>query len=104
MTILDVYWACNGKCDSFMDKKVWNEFQAITAWESIEELAIPLMYMQWIGKHLTRIRDGLEVYTDEAFEHFRFLVMCLSQIVVKDTVTGRNVWRCKAGINGGPLM
>lgn len=84
--ILDVYWACTTKkCDIIMEGKLSTDLNVITKWIGISELATPLMYMRWVGAHLTFLREGKETFEDKAFEKFRNIVMCVSQIVVKET-------------------
>jgi hypothetical protein len=84
--VLDFYWACRKEtCDRVMIHKAWAEQRAITKWECLEDLSIPMVYMRWVGSHLTRIREGHEVFTDQAFEKLRHAMMCISQIVVKET-------------------
>ncbi|MDP2365472.1 MAG: restriction endonuclease [Ignavibacteria bacterium] len=84
--ISDVYWACTTKkCDAIMEGKLLTDLSVITTWISISELATPLMYMRWVGSHLTLLHEGKEKFEDRAFEKFRNAVMCVSQIVVKET-------------------
>lgn len=84
--VLDFYWACRRQaCDGLVTQKAWDEHQAITKWEGLDDLSVPMVYMRWIGSHLTRLHEGREVFTDQAFERFRHAAMCISQLVVKET-------------------
>lgn len=83
--VWDVYWACHGDCDRKMDKEAWETKGAITRWESMKDLAIPFLYIRWIMAHFNRLRDGLDEYTDEAFDHFLHFTTCMAQVVVKET-------------------
>lgn len=82
--IYDVFWACYGNCDRRAERK-YKDVIWLTRWVSLDELTVPMRYMQWIGSHLTRTRDGEQTFTDEAFEKFRFVMMCTSQVVVRET-------------------
>ena len=83
--VLDVYWACRGYCDRKKEDMIYKESGAITGWEEIADLSIPMVYLRWFISILNDIRNGRSVYTDEAFEKFRYFTMCMSQVVFKET-------------------
>lgn len=85
--ILDVYWACRGNCDRIREQQVWRELDAVTTWEDIADLSIPLVYVRWFIATFNNLRDGRYVFTDEAFEKFKHFTPCMLQIVVKETTT-----------------
>lgn len=45
---------------------------------------IPLRYISWVCAILNRMRDGDDVYTDEAFEKLKKFLICLGQMVFKN--------------------
>lgn len=81
----DVYWACFGGHDRLMERKIFNETGMITGWESIKDLSIPLVYVRWFVATFNNLRNGKNIFTDEAFEKFKEFTLCMSQIVVKET-------------------
>ena len=84
--ILDIYWACKSReCDKPMQQSMWEKYGAITHWVGLDELAIPAIYMRWVASHFSRVQEGKEIFADDAFKKFRLAILCVSQIVVKET-------------------
>jgi len=82
--IVDVYWACSGDCD----RKVEVAFQKrgfISSWEAIEDLMIPLVFMQWVITTMNSLRDGSLVFSDDAYKKFIELTFAIGQLVVRET-------------------
>lgn len=79
--IIDVYWACRGRCDRIMDHK----YRQVSAWESIEDLSLPVVYVRWFISTFNNLRLGRWVFSDEAFEKYKEFTICMSQIVVRET-------------------
>jgi hypothetical protein len=83
--ILDVYWACKGECDRIKERQIFQELDQVYGWESLSDLSIPIVYVQWFIATMNNLRDGRNVYTDEAFEKFKEFTICMSQVVVRET-------------------
>jgi hypothetical protein len=79
--IIDVYWACRGRCDKIMDHK----YRQVTLWESIEDLSLPVVYVRWFVATFNNLRSGHWIFADDAFEKFKDFTICMSQIVVRET-------------------
>lgn len=83
--IRDVYWACLGEHDRYLERKIYKELRLITEWESIDDLSIPIVYVRWFIATMNNLRNGRDIFTDDAFEKFKEFTLCMSQIVVKET-------------------
>jgi hypothetical protein len=83
--VLDVYWACRGHCDRVKQQEIWHSLETSTGWEGLDDLSIPLVYVRWFISTFNNLRNGDEVFTDEAFEKFKEFTMAVSQIVVRET-------------------
>lgn len=78
-----VYWVCKGDCDDELKDALWAR-ELVTGWEDLSDLSIPAWYLRWIFAGLNRIRDGKDIYTDEAFTQWKNLVMALAQRVLRE--------------------
>lgn len=56
----------------------------ITQWEDISDVVIPVKYLKWNIAILNRIRNGRDVYSDDAFENLKEFIIATSQIVLKN--------------------
>lgn len=81
--VTDVYWACKGECDRALKHKYPN--MRTDFWEDLGDIKIPYLYMRWLYYHMNRIRDGLDMYTDEAFQKQMNFITAMSQTVLKET-------------------
>jgi hypothetical protein len=54
-------------------------------WEDLGDIKIPYLYMRWLYYHMNRIRDGLDLYTEEAFQKQMNFITAMSQTVLKET-------------------
>src|SRR5439155_7416146 len=81
--IFDFYWACKGRCDEEMRRRVGRPYN--DSWMDIEDLRIPFMFVRFVSVTLNRMRAGLDVYSDTAFEREKEFIIRLSQSVVRET-------------------
>jgi len=81
--ITDVYWACKGKCDKILMDKYSHMITGV--WEDLGDIKIPYFYMRWLNYIINRIRDGSDIYTDDAFQKQIIFITAMSQTVLKDT-------------------
>lgn len=82
--VIDVYFACKGNCDKALKNKYWNQHKAITKWQDITDLAIPVFYLKWVMGTLNEIKTGRLNYSDDAFEKTKEIALALSQIVMRE--------------------
>jgi len=81
---VDIYWACIGKCDRTMEV-AFEKRGFTTSWEGIEDLIIPLVFMQWVITFMNSLRSGFIVFSDEAYKKFIELTFAVAQLVVRET-------------------
>lgn len=81
---VDMYWACIGECDRAMEV-AFEKRGFATGWEGIEDLMIPLVYMQWVITYMNSLRSGSIVFSDEAYKKFIELTFAVAQLVVRET-------------------
>lgn len=80
--IIDVYWACKGRCDNILQ----NKYRAIggwTGWEDISDIIIPSKYLDWNISIMNRLRDGSTIYKEEAYNNLREFIVRVSQFVLR---------------------
>jgi len=82
--IVDVYWACTGNCDRTLEA-AFQERGLVSMWEGIEDLMIPLVFMQWVITAVNSLRDGSVVFSNEAYKKFIELTFAIAQLVVRET-------------------
>ncbi|QPQ30418.1 restriction endonuclease [Lysinibacillus sp. JNUCC 51] len=80
---VDIYFSCKGRCDSVLEHHYLQQ-NCITKWEDISDIIIPNKYLSWNMAVLNRVRDGEDVYTDEAFSKLKQFILKVSQLVVKN--------------------
>lgn len=81
---VDMYWACIGECDRAMEV-AFEKRGFVTSWEGIEDLIIPLVFMQWVITSMNSLRSGFIVFSDEAYRKFIELTFAVAQLVVRET-------------------
>jgi hypothetical protein len=81
--IKHVYWVCKGRCDEHLTDSL-RARGLDTGWEDLSDLSIPTWYLRWIFTAMNRLRDGKDIYTDEAFTQWKDLVMSLAQRVLRE--------------------
>jgi hypothetical protein len=77
--ILDAYCVCK-TCD----REVANP-GLMSSWTGISDLVIPIRFIQYLFATMNRIRKGLDVYTDEAYEKEINILRALAQKVLRQT-------------------
>ncbi|EKQ5595742.1 restriction endonuclease, partial [Escherichia coli] len=82
--VIAVYYACKGDCDKYFDDYYWSKYKAITEWQDISDLAIPLFYLKWIVGIFNDLESGRKAYTKEAFDKTKEITLALSQIVMRE--------------------
>jgi hypothetical protein len=82
--VIDVYFACKGDCDTALENKYWKQHKAITKWQDITDLAIPVFYLKWVMATLNDVKTGRLNYSDNAFEKTKKITLALSQIVMRE--------------------
>ena len=80
--IVDVYCVCKGECDSKMEHMEFANNHS-TSWNDISDLIIPIEYLKFIIAIMNRMRSGYDIYTDEAYEKLKDVIVCLSQMTLR---------------------
>jgi len=80
----DVYCVCKGKCDEVLERK-YAGYGFITAWEDLDDLFIPPRYLDYLLAVMNRIRQGKDVYSDEAYRKLKLILIKLGQRVFRYT-------------------
>lgn len=86
--IEDIYWSCRGKCDSIMEERYFKRGM-ITGWESIDDLMIPLVFMERIITWMNSLKGGKDI-SDLAHEKFTEFMLAVAQLVVRETSPEEN--------------
>lgn len=81
--INDVYVACKGKCDDSVDLALADGL--VTNWHDLSDLVIPIEYLRWICTIMDRIRSGQDIYTDEAYDKMKTILIKIAQKVLRYT-------------------
>jgi len=87
--ILDVYWACKGKCDRRAKAKYGNGVG--TKWQDLSNFRVPNFYLFWIIGYMNEIGKGTEIYEDRAYEHLRDALIAIAQTVFRKST--REEWK-----------
>jgi Restriction endonuclease len=82
--IIDVYWACKGECDRSLESYYYSNHSAITRWQDISDLVIPVIFANWILSTMNRLRQSPEQYTDEAFKKEKQFILAMCQKVLRE--------------------
>lgn len=82
--IQDVYCCCAYKCDETLDCRVIKAGLG-TEWREISDLIIPMEFLRYLHATMNRIRDGHDVYTDEAYKKQKAILTALAQKVLRAT-------------------
>lgn len=78
----DVYCVCKGSCDRKMNS-VTRTYSYITSWEDISDLVIPFQFLKFVIAIMNRIRSSKDIYTDEAYDNLKRIIISLAQITMK---------------------
>jgi hypothetical protein len=80
-----VYAACKGNCDQAILRKLGRseKTHAQTVWQDVSDLKIPGNFLERIMASLNRLREGSDIYTDEAFKQEKNIILILGQVVLR---------------------
>lgn len=81
--VIGVYFACKGGCDRTLERRAYERYKAITAWEDISDIAMPNQFLRWIMAFINQLRHG-DTYSDEAFDREKHLIIAVSQKVFRE--------------------
>jgi hypothetical protein len=81
----EFYWCCKGECDRSLERK-YARPGLIDSWEDIADIAIPLVYAQWMMAVLNEVHRG-DVYSDRALEKYKEFMLALYPWVARDIDT-----------------
>jgi hypothetical protein len=81
--IEEVYWACKGPCDEAIERRL-HQKGLVAGWEDISDLVIPVWYLRWFLTIMNRMRDGRDVYSDDAYDNEKQFLIALGQKVFRD--------------------
>ena len=82
--IEDIYCACIGECDRSLQEQAQLQ-RRITGWRNISDLVSPIGFLHFIFAIINRLRDGRDVYTDEAYKKLKQIIMVLAQKALRFT-------------------
>jgi hypothetical protein len=82
--IYDVYCACKRECDRKLELR-YKAQGYITKWEDIEDLFIPPEYLRFIFATMNRIKDGTDIYSNEAYQKLKSILIKIGQKVLRYT-------------------
>jgi hypothetical protein len=81
--VIEVYFACKGRCDETLERWAYERYKAVTAWEDIFDIAMPNQFLRWIMALINNLRDGV-TFSDRAFDKEKHLIIALSQKVFRE--------------------
>lgn len=76
-----LYWCCYGACDKALNRRYSREGIS-DGWESLSDLAIPLVYIRWIMVVMNELQSG-ETYSPEASENMKTLLLNLFPLIAR---------------------
>jgi len=83
--IKDIYWACKGEdCARVLEARNQKRYGLGEKWQDIADLAIPVVFLQWLLTSMDRVRSGQDVYADEAYKKLRYFIQAMSQKVLRE--------------------
>lgn len=78
----DIYCVCKGDCDRKMES-IARSYRNITSWNDISDLVIPVQFLKFVIAIMNRMRNAGDIYTDEAYEKLKGIIIALAQITMK---------------------
>lgn len=79
----EVYCVCKGQCDVKMER-IPRNYKYITEWNDISDLVIPTEFLKFVIAIMNRIREKADIYTDDAYEGLKNIIILLAQIAMKE--------------------
>lgn len=82
--VVSLHWSCKGGCDRAVSARTLDQFggKAISSWEDVPDLCIPIVYIKYVMAHLNRIKIG-DRWADDAFERFKTLLLAVYPFVIR---------------------
>jgi hypothetical protein len=81
----DIVCVCKKDCDREYESRLGGR---MTSWTDVGDLVIPIEFLRYCFATMNRIRDGNDVYTDEAFQKEKAILIALAQKVLRQTTEG----------------
>lgn len=81
----DVVCVCKKGCDKEFQKRY--PMQSLP-WTDIGDLVIPIEFLRFCFATMNRIRDGIDIYTDDCFRKEKTILIALAQKVLRQTTEG----------------
>ena len=78
----DIYCVCKGECDRKMEA-VARAHGYVTSWNDVSDLVIPIEFLKFVIAIMNRMRNSDDIYTDEAYENLKGIIITLAQITMK---------------------
>jgi hypothetical protein len=82
--IKDVYCACKGKCDRVLQSRARDQGY-LTGWLDISDLVIPVEFLRKLFSIMNRIRQGIDVWDDKAYDKMKSVLISLAQKALRFT-------------------
>jgi len=76
---VDIYVACRGACDERMSKNRG------TTWRGLEDLRIPLVFVQFVISTMNQLRWSPESISDAGFDKTKDVLLAVAQFVLRET-------------------
>jgi hypothetical protein len=78
----DIYCVCKGECDNILQRR-YREIGFMTSWTDLADLIIPIEYLRYLMATMNRLRAGIDIYKDAAFEKEKLILITLAQKVLR---------------------
>jgi hypothetical protein len=82
--IHDVYCACKGECDRKLQLAAY-QAGYLAPWTDISDLVIPIEFLRYMFATMNRIRDGMDIYSDQAYSKEKKILIKIAQKVLRFT-------------------
>lgn len=99
--ITEIYFACKGEHDRQLESYFFKK-NKLTTWTDLSDLVIPLNFIRFIMSHLNQIRTNETVYSEQAFQQLKDLIIAVAQKVLRET-TGKEIDRVNRLISIEPF-
>jgi hypothetical protein len=78
-----IYCSCKGACDKVLETRAYKQYNALTSWEDISDIAMPNQFLRFIVANMNQLRSGDE-FSAEAFEKQKHVIMAVAQKVFRE--------------------
>jgi hypothetical protein len=79
--VVDMYWSCRGACDRVLSGRLPRG--QITAWEGLEDLRIPLIFLRHIIARMNNMQSGKDEFSEVAFDKEKHFILAMAQTVLR---------------------